>query len=136
MLISSFATLVTSKTLIPSSRTPYLAVEKHFFQECMAPTLERIRVDDFWYLDTYQDVAEAMRMGLVASAKDHYVRFGYFENRLPCNIVADDKWYLNVYPDVNDAIKRNQFPSAQEHFIAVGYAEGRLPYANFQLPLD
>jgi predicted O-methyltransferase YrrM len=40
--------------------------------------------DEAWYLNTYPDVADAVRDGRLPSGHDHYVRFGRSEGRHPC----------------------------------------------------
>ncbi len=133
MALPSFATLVNSKILIPSSRTQYLAVEKHFLQRCLRPLVEEIRLDEAWYLRQNPDVAEGIRKRLVASAREHYVEHGFYENRMPYEILVDEAWYLQQYPDVRAAVEQEQYASAQAHFCAAGFGEGRLPYAGFTL---
>jgi hypothetical protein len=49
--------------------------------------LERIAVDEQWYVETYPDVAEAVRDGSIASAKEHFLFWGYVEGRFAS---ADD----------------------------------------------
>ena len=133
MALPSFATLVNSKVLIPSTKTPYLAVEKHFLQKCLRPFVQEIRLDEAWYVRQNPDVAEGIRRRLVASAREHYVEHGFYENRMPYDIRVDEPWYLEQYPDVRAAVEREQYASAQAHFYAVGFGEGRLPYAGFTL---
>jgi hypothetical protein len=50
--------------------------------------LERVAVDEEWYAATYPDVAEAVRDGSIASAQEHFVRWGYEEGRFAS---ADDE---------------------------------------------
>ena len=135
LAIPPYATLINEKVVIPSSSTPYFAVEQHFFFSYMKTVVQRIYVDEEWYLRGYPDVKEAIENGRVLSAKEHYSRFGYYEHRLPHPISVDTPWYLQTYPDVQDSIKRQHFASAMTHFQQVGYKEGRLPYAGFQLQL-
>lgn len=85
-------------------------------------------VDEEWYLRTYEDIAKAIREGLVKSAQQHFVEDGYFEGRLPFPIRVDERWYMNHYLDVGDSVRRGILPSAQAHFDEDGYREGRLPF--------
>jgi hypothetical protein len=133
MIVNSFATLINSKIVIPSSRSQYLAVDRYFLQFCLRGMIERITLDEAWYLRTYPDVAAAIRTKDVASAREHYLLYGYFENRLPYPIKIDERWYIEQYPDIAEAVKREQYRSAQAHFEEVGFSEGRLPYPNFAL---
>ena len=132
-MVASYATLINTKTVQQSPRPQYVLVDRHFFQSCLRPLLEKIAFDEAWYLRKYPDIAEAIRKKEVASAHEHYVRHGYFENRLPFEITVDGPWYLNQYPDIREAVRREQFQSAQDHFEQVGFGEGRIPYANFAL---
>src|SRR3954454_17766884 len=48
--------------------------------------ISAIDVDEVWYLDTYPDVAQAVRQGQISSAKEHFINNGYFEGRLPSKV--------------------------------------------------
>ncbi|MBY0330136.1 MAG: hypothetical protein K2X49_05640 [Acetobacteraceae bacterium] len=128
-----FAALLHDKRLVPSTTSKYLAVDQYLLYDLMLPHLLRIPFDENWYLETYPDVREAIGSGLVASALQHYARYGYYENRMPRRIVVDETWYLETHKDVRDAVARGVFSSGQDHFMVVGFREGRLPYANFRL---
>lgn len=95
-----------------------------------------IKLDEGWYLDAYPDVRDAVERGLVANARHHYVRYGYYEHRLPFSVTVDEAWYLDAYRDVRDAIALGDIKSAQAHFVTRGFREGRLPYPNFRLVGD
>jgi hypothetical protein len=132
--LASFASLLNTKLVILSSSSPdYVALDRHFFQESLCPLIERIRVDPNWYLTTYPDVAEAISNRIVADAGDHYRRFGYFEHRMPYQILVQEDWYLDQYSDVKEAVVRRTFTSGQAHFDFSGYREGRVPFPNFEL---
>ena len=85
-------------------------------------------VDEEWYLKAYEDIAKAIREGIIKSAQHHFVEDGYFEGRLPFPMKVDERWYMNQYPDVADSVRRGDIPSAQTHFDVDGYREGRLPF--------
>lgn len=85
-------------------------------------------VDQDWYLRTYEDIAKAVRDGIIKSAQQHFVEDGYFEGRLPFPMKVDERWYMTQYPDVADSVRRGVVASAQAHFDEDGYREGRLPY--------
>ena len=85
------------------------------------------------YLQKYPDVRQAIAKKAVKDAKDHFVRFGYFEHRLPYRIEVKEEWYLEQYPDIKKAIDRRDFKSGQEHFETNGFREGRMPHPNFDL---
>lgn len=99
----------------------------------MAEYVRRVYVDEEWYLRRYPDVAAAVRTGAVSGAFDHYVRFGYWEDRMPYQINIDEQWYLQAHPDVKGAIAEGTYKTGQDHFNSVGYTEGRLPHPNFML---
>ncbi len=87
-----------------------------------------IEVNEAWYVRTYEDIGNAIKEGLVGSAKQHFVDDGYFEGRLPFPILVDEKWYLADNPDVAESIRSGIVKSPQDHFEKNGYREGRLPF--------
>jgi len=111
----------------------YVELPESKFMELVRLLLVQVRVDERWYRDNNQDVDEAIRHGDLASARQHYITAGYFENRLPRPIAVDEPWYLAAYPDVAAAIAAGDFASATQHFERDGYREGRLPMADFSL---
>lgn len=122
--------------LISNAGTPnghYVELLESRLMELLQTMLLRVRVDESWYLATYPDVAAAVRKGALKSAREHYIRAGYFENRLPASIMVDEEWYINEYPDVLTAIKSGALSSAQQHFERNGFKEGRLPAAGWSL---
>jgi hypothetical protein len=135
MNVASFATLINQKVLIPSQRTQYVAVDKEHLIDLLRPTLKTIYVDPDWYLQSNPDIAEAIAVGTVVNAADHYVTYGYYEHRMPYEIQVEEDWYLAQYSDVKEAVAKGVFSSARDHYYVVGYKEGRLPHANFSLRL-
>jgi hypothetical protein len=131
--VVSFAHLSNAKLVMVSPKPHYYVVEKYFLQNCLRCMTERIPVDQNWYRSKYPDVADAIEAGLVADARDHYVRHGYFEHRMPFAISVDTPWYLDRNADVREAVAQRHFSSAQEHFEVVGYREGRLPFEGFAI---
>jgi hypothetical protein len=101
--------------------------------ELLQGLLARVQVDENWYLTQNQDVAAAVQGGELKSAHEHYVRAGYFENRLPAPVRVDEGWYRKQYPDVSAAIKSGAVKSGQQHFECNGFKEGRLPAAGWSL---
>jgi hypothetical protein len=87
-----------------------------------------IDVDEAWYVRTYEDIGDAIRKGIVKSARQHFVDDGYFEGRLPFPMQVDETWYLTENPDVATSLRDGVVQSAQEHFEKDGYREGRLPF--------
>ena len=133
MEIGTYAELINRKILVPDAQTNYVRVDLYFFINCMLPILQRIKVDEAWYVRAYPDVKEAIQNGIVTDPQSHYCRFGFYEHRMPYRITVDEPWYLAQYPDVGDAIERQHFVSGQAHFDLQGFREGRLPYPNFRL---
>jgi hypothetical protein len=88
-----------------------------------------IHVDEEWYLKEYEDIAQAIRDGKVASAKQHFIDDGYFEGRRPFPMLVDERWYLKQYPDVAESVRKGVVGSGEQHFAEDGYREGRLPHA-------
>jgi len=102
-------------------------VSRNFLGELMAPMLLRIKFDAGFYRQRYKDLAEAEEKGLIVDLHQHYLRFGFFENRMPCLVEVDGSFYAREYPDVAVAILENRVSSAQAHFETSGFIEGRLP---------
>lgn len=92
-----------------------------------------VAVDEEWYLEFYRDVSDALESGAASSARDHYINYGYFEDRLPRPFVVDEQWYLAQYPDVSEAIRSGKVGSAQHHFERDGFKEGRIAYRGWSL---
>jgi len=134
-MFASYATLINLKLLIPSPRTQYVAVDRDHLIDFMKPALQRIYVDEAWYLRAHPDVAEGVARGVVAGAKEHYVSAGYYEHRMPYEIEVDGDWYLAQYLDVQEAVKSGEIETARHHFYAAGFKEGRLPAPGFTLAL-
>lgn len=110
-----------------------MIVPKGIFDTLLRAALQNVPLDEAWYLGKYSDVSPAIDEGKVASAKNHYITVGYFENRLPFAIKVDDNFYLENNSDVAAALEAGGFKTAQEHFDLYGFAEGRVPYAGFSL---
>lgn len=89
--------------------------------------LSGVTVDEAWYLKQYPDVAQAITEGTFKSAKEHFLGNGYFEGRLPFQMIVDETWYLQQYPELAEALRNGAIESAQQHFDAHGYKEGRKP---------
>jgi hypothetical protein len=90
--------------------------------------IQGIQVDEDWYVRAYEDIGDAVKGGVVGSAKQHFVHDGWFEGRLPFPIKVDETWYLAQHPDVAESIRQGLVESAQDHFERDGYREGRLPF--------
>ena len=102
-------------------------------KQVLAPAISCIEFDDEYYIREYSDVAEKLQSGELASAHDHYINDGYFEDRFPRSIQVDEQWYLKTYSDVADAVASGDIRSAKQHFIKSGFKEGRLPSEDWSL---
>jgi hypothetical protein len=116
MLVETYAALLNKKTVVPSSKTHYVAVEKSYWIEFFGLHIASVDVDEAWYLDRYPDVAQAIENNILKSAVEHYCQSGYFEHRMPYYISVDPIWYIEQYADVRAAIENRVFTSAQAHF--------------------
>ena len=58
----------------------YDVVSYRFFENRMPYDVE---IDEDWYRMNYPDVDEAIIEATFSSAKDHFLRVGYLEGRLP-----------------------------------------------------
>jgi hypothetical protein len=122
-----------AKTIIADG-TKYVSVPEDVFSRLLAGAIrQKALFDEKFYLETYSDIAAAVKSGKVSSGLEHYVIAGYFEDRLPKKLIVDERFYLDENPDVADAIKRGLIRSAQEHFEAAGFREGRSPYKGFSV---
>lgn len=90
------------------------------------------RFDEEWYLDRYNDVAEAVRKGAMSSGLDHYTSSGVYEGRVPYPFPIDEEDYLARHRDVARSLSQGLYGTATEHFYAVGFIEGR----GFQIVSD
>jgi hypothetical protein len=111
----------------------YVELLEAKFLGLLRQVVKQVDVDEDWYLASYTDVAEAVRSGALKSARSHYVRAGYFENRLPRPVKVQEDWYMAEYPDVAVAIRNGAFTSATHHFESDGFKEGRLPEPGWSL---
>ncbi len=105
----------------------YVKLPEARFLELIRGFLRYVAVDEVWYRAKYRDVDDAIRAGEVESAHAHYIKAGYFEDRLPRMIPVDEEWYFAAYPDVAKAIRVGATLSATQHFESNGFVEGRLP---------
>ncbi len=111
----------------------YVELLENRLMELLHALLGNVSVNEAWYLANYPDVAAAVQRGEMKSGREHYIRSGYFENRLPGPIRVDEEWYLAEYPDVHAAIRAGAFRNGQQHFERSGFKEGRLPAEGWSL---
>jgi hypothetical protein len=111
-----------------------VSIPKDVFRRLLAGAIRHKNIfDERFYLETYSDIAAAVRSKKFKNGFDHYVETGYFENRLPRKLIVDERYYLQENADVADAIKKGRVKSAQDHFNHSGFIEGRIPYKDFSL---
>lgn len=108
-------------------------IPEHILNMLLKATSKSIEYDESWYLKRYDDIAEAVRSGVFRDGHDHYINFGFIEDRQPRHISVDEVFYRDRYPDVDEAIDSGDLLSGQAHFDQVGFLEGRLPYEGFKL---
>src|SRR5262249_43350014 len=87
--LPTFGALLNQKIVILSNSSDYVAVDQYFFNDCLRPLIDKIQLDEQWYLQKYPDVRQAIARKAVKDARDHFVRFGYFEHRLPYQIKVE-----------------------------------------------
>jgi hypothetical protein len=109
---------------LPTERST-VAVSTEGLRGLISALLRNVIVDEVWYRDSYPDVAAAVMAGDVPSCREHYIRSGYFEGRLPSEPLIDEEWYLSRYPDLAEARRAGQLVSARSHFLQRGLQEGR-----------
>jgi hypothetical protein len=97
-------------------------------QRFIRTLLISVEVDETYYLQRNQDVADGVRAGTIGSAREHFIDHGYFEGRLPYRIEVDEGWYLRTHADVAKTVRQGHYPSGQAHFDGPGYPEGREPF--------
>jgi hypothetical protein len=114
----------------------YVELQESKLFDLIRTLLAGADIDETWYLKTNPDVARAIRAGGLKSAKDHYIKAGYFENRLPRPAKVDEAWYLAEYPDVAEALRSGAVASASSHFEQAGFMEGRLPHKGWSILKD
>lgn len=89
--------------------------------------------DEKAYLAVNPDVAEAVRVGKIASGWSHFKKFGRIEGRRqkvcdeePVTLENfDEARYLAANPDAARAIEKGEFTSARAHFDRLGRAQSR-----------
>lgn len=117
-----------------SNDTEQVTIPRDLFTTLLKGALiSKAAVDEEFYLDKYPDLRDAVRRGVIKSGAEHYYITGYFENRMPRQILVDEKFYLENNPDVSEAVRSGAVASAQEHFEFKGFREGRLPFSGFSL---
>jgi hypothetical protein len=92
-------------------------------------TLHSETLDEGAYLSANPDVESAIRRGEVDSAKTHFLRYGYFENRAGFAEEFDEEYYLERNPDVALAVEEGVWTDGRSHYAVEGRFEWRSPCA-------
>src|SRR5262245_25733837 len=104
MQYKNFSKLLKSEDSIGSD---YVAIPESLMRRLLAAAIrQKGEFDERFYLQTYSDIANAVRNKKIASGFDHYVQTGYFENRIPRRLVVDEAFYVQENPDVAEGIRR------------------------------
>lgn len=125
--VPPFSSLNENLVFSSDEGTPSVKMTYEDFEKLLRKLLHAVEIDEEWYRSAYPDVDQAIREGVVKTAREHFVTSGYFEGRLPCEVEVDEDWYFKAYPDIAEAAKAGEVSSAKQHFLSFGYAEGRLP---------
>lgn len=115
------------------STEPDIAIPEWLFRELLRSAVKTIPVDEAWYVTEYEDIAKAVKSGLVESPRQHYHSTGYFENRFPYKVPVDESYYLKANEDVAKAVGDRRMKSGYEHWERHGIWEGRPPSHAFSL---
>ncbi|EBW1603749.1 hypothetical protein C9W97_24600 [Salmonella enterica subsp. enterica serovar Enteritidis] len=115
-----------------------IMISEDLFRDLLKHAVEK-SFDERWYLLSNPDVGRAVRGGRFKSGLEHYLEFGFYENRLPYSIIVDEDFYIQQNPDIRDALAAGVIEHPQDHFNQIGYKEGRLPSEGWRLtdgPID
>jgi len=123
----AFAAVAESTTFAPSRDGLYVVTTLDVLTNQIRSILAATPVDEGWYRSTYPSADRAIATGRFASARQHFVTYGYEEGRWPFEMMVDEEWYLSRYKDVARSISNGTLGSAKDHFKMVGYQEGRFP---------
>ncbi len=78
--------------------------------------------DEAFYLERYQDIAEAVAGGGLPSGAYHYQHFGFREEREPCAV--DKAWYCQTYPIAAVELGQGDAFDPVDHWITLGRERG------------
>jgi hypothetical protein len=132
--LKCFSTIRNENGVVWPFQPGTISIDAGLFGDLLRIALDRVEIDERYYLRSYPDVGEALENGLFSSAQHHYTEFGYFEGRLPFRIEVDEEFYFRANPDIRESVRGGLIPSAQVHFERFGYKEGRLPRDGWTLP--
>ncbi len=91
--------------------------------------------DEAGYLRLYPGVAQALMLGVVDTAWNHFFYYGRSEGRQSNDV--DPAFYLAAYPEIERDLGRGPTEAdAAPHFIMLGRARGYLPNASAPRPTN
>ena len=108
-----------------------VSVSRNAMKELLQIYLEKNTkdLDSAWYQKTYPDISRAIKSGTVKTAKEHYYKYGYFEDRLPGVRTIEPDKYLSLHADIQNTFghlnKRERKTAVLKHVVEFGYKEGR-----------
>lgn len=129
--LKTFALMVREGTIRLGDGGAQATISRAVMLGLFRPLLTQVRFDAEFYRRMNPDLARAEATGIIKNLHEHYLEFGYFEDRLPCAVEVDAAFYTREYPDVAASILERTVKSPQWHFESFGFKEGRLPRANW-----
>jgi hypothetical protein len=125
-----YGALASELSKTDDAETP-VSVPRHLLRNLLSIALEAVAVDEGWYREKYPDFYAQFLHGHFESAKAHYIRYGFFEDRIPHPIKIDPEFYVREYPDIRTLA--GNVDALQDHFETYGFKEGRRPYEGWSL---
>jgi len=104
-----------------------VTIRRDLFEFVLQAALATSEFDEEAYLSANPDVADGPVRNGEMTARQHFVAYGYFENREGGLPTVDADWYEKTYVDVKRAISEGRVKSATQHFEVTGAFEGRAP---------
>lgn len=86
--------------------------------------------DETYYLSQNPDVQTGIINGVYGSGYEHYINFGFNEQRNPSTLY-NENFYLTQNPDIANAVNTGIFQTGFEHYVNFGQLENRDPSALF-----
>ena len=82
--------------------------------------------DEKFYLQTWPDVARAVKAGVFSSGLEHYVKSGFREGHRRC-FPFDPSWYSMEYPLAAFEVGQGDYLDLMHHYVEVGAMRGYKP---------
>lgn len=110
-------------------------ISDRFLRFLMEKIVSQLPFNEDAYLNANPDVATAIATG-GPGPHEHYVLYGYFEEREGAGPKFDEAYYLRNNPDVAAAVKAGDWPSGWHHYRRDGMFEWRSPSADAEQDLN